>query len=45
VYLLGLCLLALGAALMRDHPRRRSVLVLGVPAVALTMAAAWLQLP
>lgn len=46
VYLLGLCLLALTAALMRDRPlRERAVLGFGVLAALLTASAAWLQLP
>jgi len=46
VYLLGLCLLALGAALLRYRPlRERAVLGFGVLAALLTASAAWLQLP
>ena len=46
VYLLGLCLLALAAALLRHRGlRHRAVAGFGVLAVALTASAAWLQLP
>jgi hypothetical protein len=46
VYLLGLSLLALAAALMRYRPlRERAVLGFGVLAALLTASAAWLQLP
>ena len=46
VYLLGLCLLALAAALLRHRPlRERAMLGFGVLAAVLTASAAWLQLP
>jgi len=46
VYLLGLCLLAVTAALLRYRPlRERAVLGFGVLAAFLTVSAAWLQLP
>ncbi len=46
VYLLGLCLLALAAALLRHRPlRQRAVVGFGVVAAFLTVSAAWLQLP
>lgn len=44
IFLLGLCLLALTAVLLRER-RRPAVLVLGALAAALTLAAGWLQLP
>lgn len=44
VFLLGLCLLALTAVLLR-HRRPPAVLGLGVLAAVLTVAAGWLQLP
>ncbi len=46
VYLLGLCLLALVAALWRHRPLRdRAVVGFGLLAAVLTVSAAWLQLP
>lgn len=45
-YLLGLCLLALAAALWRHRPlRERTVLGFAVLAALLTVSAAWMQLP
>lgn len=43
-FLVGLCLLALTAVLLRDR-RRPAVLGLGLLAAALTVTAGWLQLP
>ncbi len=46
VYLFGLCLLALGAALWRHRPlRERAVIAFGLLSFVLTASAAWLQLP
>ncbi len=46
VYLLGLCLLALAAALLWHRPLRQpAVIGFGVLAAFLTASAAWLQLP
>ncbi len=45
-YLLGLCLLALTAALLSHRPlRQRAVVGFGVLAAVQTVSAAWLQLP
>lgn len=46
VYLLGLCMLALAAALWRYRPlRERAAAGFGLLAVVVTASAAWLQLP